>query len=418
MKKAILILLALVVAGGLVKTFAGSGGDAAVSYRLVTVEQGDLEAAVSATGTLDAVTTVQVGTQVSGIIDEICVDYNDPVSAGQVVARIDTTLLANAVAGAEAQLSRSEAELRQAQREHSRVEALHGEQLASDSDYNEVQYALDVARASVQSAEVDLARARQNLRYATITSPIDGTVIARSVDVGQTVQASFSAPELFLIAGDLTRMQILVSVDESDIGQIAEGQTARFTVQAYPDDGFTGTVRQVRLQSSTEENVVSYTAVVDVANPDGRLLPGMTATVEFLVETATDVLYVANASLRYRPDQEAMTAAFDRLRSERESREPDGSASARPAAVARGSASNDDRGLLWTIDENGALAAIPVRTGISDGIHTAVSGRELDEGMQVIAGASSNAAATSTVSSPFQQQQNGRGPGPPTPGGF
>ena len=284
MKKAILILLALVVAGGLVKTFAGSGGDAAVSYRLVTVEQGDLEAAVSATGTLDAVTTVQVGTQVSGIIDEICVDYNDPVSAGQVVARIDTTLLANAVAGAEAQLSRSEAELRQAQREHSRVEALHGEQLASDSDYNEVQYALDVARASVQSAEVDLARARQNLRYATITSPIDGTVIARSVDVGQTVQASFSAPELFLIAGDLTRMQILVSVDESDIGQIAEGQTARFTVQAYPDDGFTGTVRQVRLQSSTEENVVSYTAVVDVANPDGRLLPGMTATVEFLVD--------------------------------------------------------------------------------------------------------------------------------------
>ena len=147
-------------------------------------------------------------------------------------------------------------------------------------------------------------------------------------------------------------------------------------------------------------------------------LPGMTATVEFLVETATDVLYVANASLRYQPDQEAMAAAFDRLRTERESREPGGSASARPAAVAGGSASNDDRGLLWTIDENGELAAIPVRTGISDGIHTAVSGRELDEGMQVIAGASSNAATTSAVSSPFQQQQNGRGPGPPTPGGF
>jgi HlyD family secretion protein len=419
MKKVFFLLLIVVTGAVLIGTIRNGRSHDTINYRLVTIERGDLEAVVSATGTLDAVTTVQVGTQVSGIIDEICVDYNDPVSEGQVIARIDTTLLANAVAGAEAQLARSEAELRQAQREHTRVETLHAEHLVSDSEYNKIQYNLDIGRASVQAAEVDLARARQNLRYATITSPIEGTVIARSVDVGQTVQASFSAPELFLIAGDLTSMQILVAVDESDIGQIAEGQTTRFTVQTYPDDTFTGTVRQVRLQSATEENVVNYTAVVDVTNPDGRLLPGMTATVDFLVETAADVLYVANASLRYRPDQEAMTAAFERMRAEREARQGDETSSQSPPLNDGSGQGGDDRGMLWTVDEDGQLAVIPVRTGISDGINTVVMGRSLEEGQQVIAGVSSQATTTSSVNSPFQQQQSGsRRPGPPSPGGF
>lgn len=419
MKKALLAFIVLAVAGVLVKTYATGHDDETVNYRLVTVEQGDLEAVVSATGTLDAVTTVQVGTQVSGIIDEICVDYNDPVSAGQVIARIDTTLLANAVAGAEAQLARSEAELRQARREHVRIGALHEEGLVSESELNAAQYGLDVALASVQTAEVDLARSRQNLQYATVTSPIDGTIISREVDVGQTVQSSFSAPELFLIAGDLASMQILAAVDESDIGQIAEGQTARFTVQAYPDDTFSGTVRQVRLQSSTEENVVSYTAVVDVANPDGRLLPGMTATVDFLVETATDALYVSNASLRYKPDEETMADAFERMRAERDARRESGEDAPGPPADATAGGSPADMGMLWTLDDDGRLAMIPVRTGISDGTSTVVTGRRLESGLMVIAGVSSSAAAAGNTASPFQQQQSGnRQPGPPSPGGF
>lgn len=419
MKKILIIIVAVVVGSVLTLAVRNGRGHETVNYRLVPVEQGDLESVVSATGTLDAVTTVQVGTQVSGIIDEICADYNDTVKEGQVIARIDTTLLANAVAGAEAQLARSEAELRQALREYKRYEALHDQSLVSDSEYNQVQYNVDIARASVQSAEVDLARARQNLRYATITSPIDGTVISRSMEVGQTVQASFSAPELFLIAGDLAHMQILVAVDESDIGQIAEGQTARFTVQAYPDDTFTGTVRQVRLQSSTEENVVNYTAVVDVANTDGRLLPGMTATVDFIVETATDALYVSNASLRYKPDDETIKAAFERMRAEREALQ-DGSAEAHPQRMAAGNGTTaDNRGMLWTIDESGQLAMIPVRTGISDGTNTVVTGGRLESGQQVIAGVSSSATSTSNTKSPFQQQQSGsRRPGPPSPGGF
>jgi len=417
MKKALITLLAIVVGGALFATLSNGRGSEPVNYRLVTVEQGDLEALVSSTGTLDAVITVQVGTQVSGIVDEICVDFNDRVDAGQVIARIDTSLLSNAVAGAKAQLARSEAELRQSRREFDRVDALVQEDLVSESEYNQAQYALDIAQASVQSSNVDLVRTRRNLGYATITSPIAGTVISRSVDVGQTVQSSFSSPELFLIAGDLTHMQILASVDESDIGQIAEGQTARFTVQAYPDDEFSGTVRQMRLQSATEENVVNYTAVVDVDNPDLVLLPGMTATVDFLVETAADVTYVPNAALRFRPDAETMTEALERMRAERQIRRAEGGEAPSRRAMGDGSAPTD-RGLLWTVDADGRLTPVPVRTGISDGTNTVVMGRRLDVGMNVIAGVSSSSATTSGARSPFQQQTGGARRGPPSPGGF
>jgi HlyD family secretion protein len=416
MKKTIIAIGLVVVVAVVFGSIRRSGGHEAINYRLVTIEQGDIESLVSATGTLDAVTTVQVGTQVSGIINEICVDFNDPVKQDQVIARIDTTLLASAVAGANAQLARSHAELKQAEREYQRISALLAEGLVSDSEFNTAQYGLDVAKANVQAAEVDLGRARLNLQYATITSPIDGTVVSRSVEVGQTVQSSFSAPELFLIAGDLAQMQILVSVDESDVGQIAKDQVARFTVQAYPDDTFEGTVRQMRLQSATTENVVNYTAVVDVANPDGRLLPGMTATVDFLVETAADVLYVANASLRYRPDQETMTAAFERMRETRRAAAGENNSS-RPILNNSGTPP-DNRGMLWVIDDSGELAVVPVLTGISDGSNTVVTGRELAAGLQIVAGVSSSAASTDNSSSPFQQQNSARKMGPPAPGGF
>ena len=419
MKRVLYVALVLVAGAVLFGTIRSSNGHEGINYRLATVERGDIESVVSATGTLEAVTTVQVGTQVSGIIDEIYVDYNDTVEAGQVIARVDTTLLANAVAGAAAQLARSEAELRQAQREFKRLSALHQESFISEAELNEAQYNLESARASVQSAEVDLTRSQQNLSYATVTSPIAGTVITRSVDPGQTVQSSFSSPELFLIAGDLSRMQILVPVDESDIGQIKEGQTVRFTVQAYADDTFTGTVRQVRLESTTEENVVNYVTVVDVINEDRRLLPGMTATVDFLVETASDVFYVANASLRYRPDQDVIQAAFERLQAARTAEQGDGDGTARPGPGAGGgNAQAEDRGMLWTVNSAGELDVIPVRTGISDGVNTAIDGRNLEAGLQVVAGVSSSAAATSTTSSPFQQQNESRRPGPPPPGGF
>ena len=299
MKYALIVAVA-VVAGGAFWYFSQGSAEPISPYRFVTLEQGDLEAVVASTGALDAVTTVQVGTQVSGRISDIYVDFNDRVRAGQVIARIDTTLLWSTVRDAESNLERNQAQLKQAQRELARLEPLYNQRFVTEVDYVRAQYDLDIAKASTKSAEISLDRARQNLSYATIIAPISGTVIERNVDVGQTVAASFSAPQLFLIADDLSRMEILASVDESDIGKIEEGQFARFNVQAYPDETFNGTVRQVRLQSTVQENVVNYTVVVDVENPDGRLLPGMTATVDFLIESATDILKLPNAALRFR----------------------------------------------------------------------------------------------------------------------
>lgn len=440
----VLVLVVAAVAFGLWRWQQGRAA-APVGYRLVEITQGDLQSVVAATGNLQPVVTVQVGTQVSGIVDEVLVDFNDHVKAGQVVARIDKTLLIAAVQSSRAQLERAEAEQRHAEREHVRLSELHEQEMISDSEFNTAQYNLEASRASVKSAKVDLERAERNLGYATITAPIDGIVVQRSIDPGQTVQASFSAPELFRIAGDLSRMQILVSVDESDIGQIKVGQTARFTVQAWPDDAFTGTVRQVRLQSVTTENVVSYTAVVDVPNPDQRLLPGMTASVEFIVDQAQDVLQVANAALRYRPEQSVMQAIIERKRAAMQAQggpggpgggaaadsarggRPGGQAGGAPAGASGAGGAGGmpgahgggglpaNRGMLWFTDEKGELDVMFVRTGITDGTNTEIRGREVAAGLKVIAGVSTAATPTSTAaSSPFQQQR----PTGPRPGGF
>ena len=205
------------------------------------------------------------------------------------------------------------AELDQSQREFERNEQLFQRKVLTEIEFNNAKYALAVARANVKSAQVTLDRARQNLSYTSIFAPIDGIVVERNVDIGQTVTASMSTPQLFLIANDLAQMQILASVDESDIGAIQPDQPVRFTVQAYPDERFTGTVKQVRLQSKTTENVVNYTVVVSVGNPGGRLLPGMTATLEFLTGSASDVLLVPNAALRFRPTDEMRAEVRERL---------------------------------------------------------------------------------------------------------
>ncbi len=421
MKKILWLVLLLALASVVVWRVRAGRSDTAPNYRLMEVTRGDLSAMVSSTGTLEPVETVLVGAQVSGIVESVLVDFNDAVREGQVIARIDTTLLESAVAGSRASLARARAELDQAEREFTRQSALYDEKIISETEFNTAQYALDVARAGLQSAEVDLERAELNLGYATITSPIDGVVIDRSVDPGQTVQSSFSAPELFSIAGDLTSMEILVSVDESDIGRIAEEQETLFTVQAHPDDEFTGTVRQVRLQSVTQDNVVNYLAVVAVDNPDGRLLPGMTASVDFVVDRATDVLSVPNAALRYKPDAEIMQAVLERKRAERRARrEAEGGGDGQGRGPGSGGPTSggmpDDLGMLWCLDDAGDLDVRMVRTGLSDGSYTQVTGRDLEEGLMVVAGVTSQAAQAS--SNPFQQQQQRRGGGPPPPAGF
>ncbi|NJD09739.1 MAG: efflux RND transporter periplasmic adaptor subunit [Gemmatimonadetes bacterium] len=393
------------------------------AYRTGAVERGTVESVVSATGTLQAVTTVQVGTQVSGQVAALYADFNDAVKKGQLIARIDPTLSEQAVADAEAGLARNQAELTRAQQERDRSALLHESKVVTDVELNTAEYSLVVAKANVRSAEVALARARRNLAYTEIYAPIDGIVVERNVDVGQPVAASLSAPQIFLIAQDLAEMQILASVDESDIAQIREGAQVRFTVQAYQNRTFEGTVRQVRLQSATQENVVSYKAVVAVANPDRALLPGMTATVEFLTAVASDVLTVPNAAVRFQPTEE--------MRAQLKAPGPGAagdSASARlaepPPGAEDGAEPPQDMALLWYLDDDGKLAAQPVRTGISDGQRTEVTGGGLKEGMMVILGTrqpGTSASSAETTTNPFQQQQRRQGPGggpPGPPGGF
>ncbi len=431
MKKIIAIGIGVLVlaAGGWYFTHRGDGP--ATSYRFVPIEKGDVDRLVTSTGTLGAVTTVQVGTQVSGALAHIFVDFNDVVKKGQPIAQIDTTLLSTAVAEARAALAQATATQRHAAADLARSKSLYDQKAISDSDFALAQYTEDSAAAAVMSARVHLQQAKQNMAYATIYAPISGIVIERDVDVGQTVAASLSAPQLFVIANDLSKMQILASVDESDIGMIHNGQTVRFTVQAYPDSTFHGTVRQVRLQSTSSENVVNYTAVVDVDNRGGKLLPGMTATVDFLVESAHDVLKVANVALRLRPTDDmiaelrARNAGHPRDSSVAGADTPRGAW--RPGQVAGAGPSGGsapggnapsggwkppaDAGHLFYLDDAGKLAVARVHVGITDGTYTAIQGKDIKPGMQVIAALTAAPGATST--NPFQaQQQGGRHFGP------
>jgi HlyD family secretion protein len=277
-----------------------------MSFQLAEITRGDLENIVSSTGTLSAVGTVEVGSQISGIVETVYVDYNDKIKKGQILARVDTTLLKASVRDAEANLAKSRAQLHQAQTEYQRNEKLFQAGYISEMTFLSVKTSVETAKASVQSAESALQRAQTNLKYAEIHSPITGTVIERTVEAGQTISASTSAPTLFTIAEDLAQMQIEASVDESDIGQIKQNMSVRFTVQAYPDELFTGTVRQVRLKPTVSQDVVNYTVVVDAPNERDLLLPGMTATVDFLVDERKDVLLIPNTALYFKPPEEML----------------------------------------------------------------------------------------------------------------
>ena len=382
--------VAVTILAGISWFYKRADGMEAPLYRTATLQRGSVKSTVSASGILGAVQTIQVGTQVSGQVAEIYADYNEHVRKGELLARIDPRLQEQAVEDAQAQLERAEALLDQADSDYVRSRKLVDANAMTASDFSAVQSTFAVQKANVKSARITLERARQNLAYTSIRAPIDGVIVERNVDVGQTVAASFSAPQLFLIARDLSDMRILVSVDESDIGAIAKGQAVEFTVQAYPTESFTGTVRQVRLQSRTQDNVVSYTAVVSVKNTTGKLLPGMTATVEFLTGLAQDVLVVPNAALRVRPTAAMLAGAHAGA--------PDG-------------AHDATTGVLWTVDAMGKLAPVPVHTGLSDGRNTVVDGAALAEGTTVVIGVmgAGNADDASASRNPLQPEQGGEG---------
>jgi HlyD family secretion protein len=424
-KKAVIaigVVVILTIIGLLVRKVAFAKDTTA--YKFATVQRGNMQSTVSATGTLNAVTTVSVGTQVSGQVSQLFVDFNDQVKKGQLLARIDPTLAQQSVTDAQANVQKAQAVAAQASSDYQRNKQLTNDGLIAKSAYEQTMATSQVAQAEVKSAQVALDRARQNLSFTNIYAPIDGVVVARNVDEGQTVAASLSAPELFRIANDLSQMQILAQVGESDIAQIQENEPVEFTVQALQGQTFKGTVKQVRLQSTTTDNVVNYTVVVSVDNTQGKLLPGMTARANFLTKTADNVLKVANSALRFKPtDAELATLkAAQTATTATSATAPTATttgtagAAARAARGPRTGVSNS--GTLYYLDANGKLAMARVKTGINDGTETEITGKDVTEGMKVIAGTiSSTQAATATTTtgaSPFgatstSQQQRGGG---------
>ncbi|MBN2429662.1 MAG: efflux RND transporter periplasmic adaptor subunit [Deltaproteobacteria bacterium] len=336
------------------------------SFQTAEVVRGTLESIVSSTGTLAAVETVDVGTEVSGTIEKVNADFNDRVQKGQILAILKQDILSAAVADVQASVTRAEADLKLAGRELQRNLPLYEKGFLSDQEFLPYRIDRDKARASLVSARANLEKARTNLNNTVIRSPIDGTIIKRSVDAGQTVAASLNTPTLFIIAKDLSRMQIEADVDETDIGRIRQGQEVRFSVQAYPEEAFSGRVRQVRLQPETVQNVVTYTVIVEAANTGGLLLPGMTATCDFVVERVDNALLVPNAALRFKPDEDLL---------------------AKGAGVEKTAAAGKTKGSrVFVLAQKGTLRGVPVITGSSDGQVIVILEGDLQAGAKVVTG--------------------------------
>jgi len=394
---------ALVVA---VVAWRGSTGNKPKTQMETTrLERGRIVAKVTASGTLSAIVTVQVGSQVSGRIAELRADFNSSVSKGQLIAKIDPALFLATVeqqranlAAAQGNLAKAKAQAVDAQRQADRSQALAAKKLIAQADADTAQSNADALAAGVAAAEGQVAQTRAalhsaevNLAYTDIRSPTSGVVISRNVDVGQTVAASLSAPTLFVIAEDLAKMQVDTSVAEADVGRLKAGMEATFTVDAYPSEAFKGKVRQVRNAPQTVQNVVTYDAVIDVDNPDLKLKPGMTANVTFVYAEKGDILRVPNAALRFKPPQAMLGdgGATGRTGPRAEGQ----GASARPEGGGAGGGPGGkpsargpetlDRRTVWVL-KGGVPAPVKIRTGISDGSFSEVLEGEIEAGAEVI----------------------------------
>lgn len=386
---------AVVIAVGVVAATSYYRRDVAAeapAFQTAEVTRGDVISTVEATGTLEAVTTVQVGSQVSGTISALHADFNSEVRKGQVIAELDASLLETQVAQAKATVVRLQTDVDRARVQAAdaalklkRAHELFEKELIPASDLETAESTARSMEAAVKGAEAQVAQAQASLNQAQIylshtiiRAPIDGVVIARNVDVGQTVASSLQAPTLYIIARDLTEMRVNASIDESDIGEIDPKQKVRFRVDAYPSEVFTGTVSQVRLQPVVQQNVVSYVTVIDVPNPGLKLKPGMTAAVTIETGRADDVVKVPNAALRFTPA---------------------GAAGATRPAIGSSSGSarrEEDRGAVWVLAQD-RPTRVPVRTGLSDGRDTAILEGDLTPGTSVVTGtASATAPAAAT----------------------
>lgn len=352
-------------------------------FQFTEIVRGDLENLVSCTGTLEVVGAVEVGTELSGTVSKVYVDYNDDVRKDQVLAILDTTQLALNLRSAKSDLIKAEAQYELSKKQFENDAKMYEKNYISELDLQSSKTSLRVNYANLESARINLEKAEQNInKYSVIRSPLNGKVIYRSIEEGQTVAASLSSPTLFYIAEDLSRMEIYAYVDESDIGLIEPGQTAIFTVEAYADETFEGTVKQIRLQPETVSNVVTYTVIVEAENRADLLLPGMTATIDFIIEQKLDVVMVSNTALNFTPDRTMISEMMQRKRAQMKNNET--GAGERPPRPS-GSQNMMNSPKLWYLDENGDLQVALVKTGYTDGVNTELTDADkLEVGMQVI----------------------------------
>jgi HlyD family secretion protein len=461
MKKKILYIavgIILVGSSGYFLFFNSNGND--LQYRTEKVQKGDVVLQVRATGTINPIQTVKVGSQVSGTIAKLYADFNSVVRQGQIIAQIDSTFLNASVKEAEANLERNQAQVNEAKRTLDRTKELFSKQLVSQADLDAATTSYEAAIAQLKQSQAALDRVRVNLRYSVIRAPIDGVIISRDVDVGQTVAASLQAPQLFTIANDLKQMQVEASVDEADIGQIKEGQSVTFTVDSYPDEEFRGTVTQVRLAPVTVQNVVTYTVIIGVPNSDLKLRPGMTATVSVLIDKRENVLRVPTLALRFQPpkdilerfqqkpmeekaqtandkpdqkpqmrqerdleknkEQQSTSAQVSRRRSEQSepqqgrdrwmrSRENQGQQQTMSAGERKKRMTRMVR--VWVLNEKKNLIPLTLKIGLNDNRYVEVLEGEIKEGDEIVLGMSGPEATSMgpQQTNPFQQRMPGGG---------
>ncbi|HSP93049.1 MAG TPA: efflux RND transporter periplasmic adaptor subunit [Thermoanaerobaculia bacterium] len=421
-KTAVWLLIAAAVAVGLF-FLIGSRGKPEAKYRTAVVDKGDITQTVTATGALSAVTTVKVGSQVSGIISRLYVDFNSQVKKGALLAELDPTPFQEKVNAAAAALQKAQVDERNGAIALRRQTALKAEGLAPEADFDAAQANFDSAHASVAQANAALKQAKTDLSYTKIVAPIDGVVVDRQYDVGQTVAASFQAPMLFQIAQDLTKMQVSADVSESDIGRVQVGEPVRFTVDAYPERNFRGKVAQIRLIATVNQNVVTYPVIVEVPNPDLLLRPTMTANVTIDVAVVHDVLRVPNAALRWKPEGTTASAAAGSSVEERAAKSGGNGTGAMARQFgqtggtgAAGSRPGGGRGArpttIYAAPQGPKVEPKPVeiRTGITDGRFTQIVSGEIKPGDSVIVGLATAKASASGSAPP------GAGPGGPRRG--
>ena len=376
----IVVVIAAVAAWAL----SGDKNEEQINFKEEKASRKSLQNSVTATGTIEAVTSVTVGTQVSGIVNKLYVDYNSQVKKGQVIAELDKTNLLSELNTAKANLASAQSNLNYQQANLSRYQTLYKKGLVSADEYENALLTYRQAKEQVASSRENVQKAQTNLGYATITSPIDGTVISKSVEEGQTVAASFNTPELFTIAKDLTNMQVVANVDEADIGGVKEGDRVTFTVDAYPDDTFEGTVKQVRLEATTTNNVGTYEVVISAPNADLKLKPGLTANVTIYTQERSGILAVPNKALRFTPTKETVGKDMKIVDCKGKNK-------------------------VWTLNGK-TLTAHPVTIGQTDGVNTEIT-KGIKQGQKIVTEIIVNTPEDDDDS---QQQSQGLigGPGP------